>query len=290
MGSGIAQHLLEDGFTVYGYNRTEAVTLDHVQYGLKPTKSLQELVESLPTPRVIWLMLTAGKPTDDTIFGENGLVKYLQPGDILIDGGNSFYEDTIKRASKLAKLGIKLIDVGTSGGPSGARNGACLMVGGTKAEYNYIQPILKAIAAPNAIQFFEGPGAGHFVKMVHNGIEYGMMQAIAEGFNLMKVSSFKPDLKKVVDIYSNQSVIESRLITWLGNAFQTHGVELKDVTGTVAHTGEGAWTVEAAKKLHADVKIIEESLQFRKDSTNNPSYTGQLLSAIREQFGGHSVK
>ncbi len=290
MGSGIAQHLLEEGFTVYGYNRTEAVTQNHIQYGLKPTKSLQELVENLPAPRVIWLMLTAGEATDNTIFGENGLAKYLKPGDILIDGGNSFYEDTIKRAQKLAKLGIKLIDVGTSGGPSGARHGACLMVGGTQEEFNYIQPILEAIATKNGLQFFEGNGAGHFVKMVHNGIEYGMMQAIAEGFNLMKQSDFKPDLERVVDIYSHQSVIESRLITWLGQAFKTHGVDLKDVTGTVAHTGEGAWTIETAKKLHQEVKVIEESLQFRKDSVNNPNYTGQLLSAIREQFGGHSIK
>lgn len=182
------------------------------------------------------------------------------------------------------------MDVGTSGGPSGARNGACLMVGGDKKIYEYLLPLLVDIALPNAVEFFKGAGAGHFVKMVHNGIEYGMMQAIAEGFTILKKSSYNLNLNRVADIYNNGSVIESRLTNWLKNAFHVYGEDLALISGSVAHTGEGAWTVDAAKAMKLKAKIIEESFKFRVESEKNPSFGGKVLSALRNQFGGHSVK
>ncbi|MBI4136480.1 6-phosphogluconate dehydrogenase (decarboxylating), partial [Candidatus Roizmanbacteria bacterium] len=211
-------------------------------------------------------------------------------GDILIDAGNSFYKDSIRRSKQLAKRGIRFVDAGTSGGPGGARNGACLMVGGERKTFEYLKPLFDAMAVRGGVQFFEGAGAGHFVKMIHNGIEYGMMQAIAEGFTVLKKSSYKLDLTRVTDIYNHGSVIESRLVTWLKEAYELHGEDLKNISGSVAHSGEGEWTVKTAKKLSVVTKIIEEALKFRISSEKNPSYTGKILSALRGQFGGHSVK
>jgi 6-phosphogluconate dehydrogenase len=164
------------------------------------------------------------------------------------------------------------------------------MIGGSRELYEYLKQLYKDLSIPDGYRHFEGFGAGHFVKMVHNGIEYGMMQAIAEGFAIMKESSFNLDLNQVSQIYNNGSVIESRLIGWLQKAFDQYGVDLKDISGVVAHTGEGAWTIEAAKELGIEAKVIQDSLQFRIDSTNNPTYTGQVVSALRNQFGGHAVK
>jgi 6-phosphogluconate dehydrogenase len=181
------------------------------------------------------------------------------------------------------------VDVGFSGGPYGARHGGCLMIGGKGQIFHILKNLYHDISLEGGYQHFEGAGAGHFVKMIHNGIEYGMMQAIAEGAHVLKKSSFNLDMSKVADIYDNGSVIESRLIGWLYQAFKTYGPDLMDVSGTVGHTGEGAWTVQAAKELGIDVKVIQDSLQFRIDSAKNPDYTGKVLSALRNMFGGHSI-
>jgi glucose-6-phosphate 1-dehydrogenase len=290
MGGAIAQQLLEKDFKIIGYNRTQAVTQEYAQLGLIPTNSLKELVSLLPKPRIIWLMVPAGKPVEEMIFGDNGLINYLEEDDILVDAGNSYYKDSISLANKLKDHGIKFMDVGTSGGPGGARNGACLMIGGDRKTFEYLQTLFKAIALPDGFQFFDGAGAGHFVKMVHNGIEYGMMQAIGEGFAIMKKSDYNLDLLKVASLYNNGSVIESKLIEWLGNGLLSHGQDLEDVTSTVAHTGEGSWTIKAAQELNVESPVISDSLQFRIDSKNNPSYIGKILSVLREQFGGHSSK
>ncbi len=185
---------------------------------------------------------------------------------------------------------MKYIDIGFSGGPSGARNGACLMIGGDTDSFHYLQPLYHDISLPGGYQHFQGSGAGHFVKMIHNGIEYGMMQSIAEGMNILKNSDYKIDLEKVAEIYNHGSVIESRLIGWLHDAFRIYGSDLKDISGIVGHTGEGLWTVEAAKEFGLNAKVIEDSLQFRIDSAKNPEYTGQVVSALRNMFGGHNVK
>lgn len=163
------------------------------------------------------------------------------------------------------------------------------MVGGIRKIYDKLLPLFLVISTPQGVKFFEGAGAGHFVKMAHNGIEYGIMQSIAEGFTILKKAKYSLNLEDVADIYNHGSVIESRLISWLTDAFEIHGIDLKDVSGSVGHTGEGGWAVEAAKELNVKAKVIEESLKFRVRSEKYPSYTGKILSALREQFGWHIV-
>lgn len=290
MGGNLARQLIDKGWSVTGYNSSPGATKKLESEGLNGAYSLKELVAKVKPPRVIWLMVPAGKAVEETLFGSQGLTNYLNPGDIIIDGGNSFYKDTVRRAQKLAQQGLKFVDVGVSGGPYGARQGACLMVGGTKEVYDYLLPLFVDIAVPGGVQFFNRSGAGHFVKMVHNGIEYGMMQALAEGFTLLKQSEFKLDLAKVADIYNHGSVIESRLVGWLKDAFMLYGQDLKEVAGTVDYTGEANWTVAAAKERDVEVKAIELALNFRIVSQNKPSYTGKILTALRGQFGGHPLK
>lgn len=288
MGYNMVERLLERNWQIVVYDKNEKTRNDLAKKGAIEAGAIDDLVSELSFPRIIWLMVPAGA-VEDVLFGKRGIVKFLEKGDIVIDGGNSFYLNSIKRHKKLAKKGIGFVDVGISGGPEGARKGACLMVGGEKKLFEKLKPIFKDLAVENSLQFFDGAGAGHFVKMVHNGIEYGMMQAIAEGFNLMEKSVYKLDLEKIADIYNQGSVIESRLIRWLKKAFEKHGQNLKAVSGSVAQTGEGMWTVKTAKKLGAPLKIIEESFKFRVQSQKRPSYTGKVLSALREQFGGHKV-
>ena len=186
MGGSLALNLRDKGWKVVAFNRTSTVTEEYVKQGIDGIFDVKEFVIKLKKPRVVWLMLTAGDPTQNAIFGENGLVKILEEGDTIIEGGNSQYKKDNENANKLNKKGINYIDVGVSGGPGGARNGACLMIGGKKKTFKYLEPLFKDLAIKDGYKFFDGYGAGHFVKMVHNGIEYGMMQAIAEGFNVSK--------------------------------------------------------------------------------------------------------
>jgi len=288
MGRGITERLLERNWQIIVYDRNEKAKKDLVKKGARGAKGIADLIRNLPKPRLVWLMVPS-QAVGEVLFGKQGLIKFLENGDIVVDGGNSFYLDSVKRQKKFAKKGINFVDVGVSGGPQGAREGACLMVGGEKKLFERLKPLFKDLATEKGFQFFPGPGAGHFVKMVHNGIEYGIMQAIAEGFHLMKKSPYNLDLEKVAEIYSHGSVIESKLIKWLKKAFEKHNQDLKEISGSVGHTGEGAWTVKTAKKLKVPVKIIEESFKFRVQSEKNPSYTGRILSALREQFGGHKV-
>lgn len=290
MGANLARRLIGKGWQVVGFNRTLEVTKELENEGLKGAYSIDELVRKLSPPRIIWLMVPAGKPVDDMIFGEDGLIHFLQKGDIIVDGGNSYYKDSLERYKKLKEIGLQFVDVGVSGGPEGALKGASLMIGGGKQFFDYLEPLFSDLAYQDGYQFFEGAGAGHFVKMVHNGIEYGMMQAIAEGFTVLKKVNYRLDLTRVADVYNHGSVIESRLVAWLKKAFELHGQELEDIKCSVEHTGEGKWTVKTAKELMTETKIIEEALKFRINSEKNPSYTGKILSALREQFGGHSVK
>jgi glucose-6-phosphate 1-dehydrogenase len=289
MGAGMARNLMEKGWRVAGWDHAAATTKALAAEGLIAAETLTDLVAALPTPRVIWLMVPA-TAVDDVLFGDDGLAGKLSSGDTVIDGGNSFYKDAVVRSDRLAKKDIHFLDVGTSGGPSGARNGACLMVGGHRQDADRLAPLFRDLSVHDGWRFFDGPGAGHFVKMVHNGIEYGMMQAIAEGFGIMKQSSYGLDLERVGDIYQNGSVIESRLVDWMRKAIASNGSDMNGVSGTVRHTGEGAWTVEAAKETGAEARVIEAALQFRIDSEKNPSYVGRLLSALRGQFGGHMIK
>ncbi|MFZ2189334.1 MAG: glucose-6-phosphate dehydrogenase [Candidatus Magasanikiibacteriota bacterium] len=289
MGGNLARRLIDKGWYVVGYNRTAEVTRQMAKENLNAVYSLEDMIKKLPSPRIIWLMLPNGKPIDETLFGKEGIVKKLDKGDIIIDGGNSYFKDTTVRANKLKKLGIKFLDAGVSGGPGGARNGACIMIGGEKKLFEHCEPIFKDMSQVNGYQFFSGAGAGHFVKMIHNGIEYGMMQAIGEGFNVLKKSDYKLDLHRIADIYNEGSVIESRLVGWLHEAFHTYGTNLEKISGKVSHSGEGEWTIKTAKAMKIKTKVIEESLKFRKQSQKNPDYTGQIVSALRGQFGQHPV-
>lgn len=286
MGMGMVQRLLEKGHTVVAYNRSRGPVDEAVTYGAEGAYSYEALVAALDAPRTIWMMVP-WQSVDDVLAQ---VLPLLEPGDTVIDGGNSPYIETIRRAKELTAQGVRFMDVGVSGGPSGARHGACMMVGGERADFDRYEHVIKDCSLPNGYGYMGGHGAGHFVKMVHNGIEYGMMQAIGEGFEVLKrAPEFTLDLTEVARVYNTGSVIESRLVGWLHKAFIESGEDLQDISGEVKHSGEGLWTVEAAKRNQVPVPIIEGSLAFRVASQGNPSYTGQVVSALRNQFGGHDV-
>lgn len=285
MGMNMVLRMRGKGVDVLAFNRSEEPRDEARKAGVAVADSLQELVRGLPRPRTLWLMVSNSGV--DTVLSE--VSNYLAHGDTVIDGGNSFYKDSIRRSSELARKGIDFLDAGVSGGPKGAREGACIMVGGKKNVFEKYGKLFEDLAAPGAFAYVGKAGAGHFVKMVHNGIEYGMMQAIAEGFAVLKVSDFKLDLEKVAALYNHRSVIESRLVGWLEHAYEKHGANLDGISGSVAHTGEGEWTVAAAKELGIPAPVIEASFQFRVASAKNPSYAGRVLSALRNQFGGHEA-
>lgn len=287
MGGNIVRNLVEKGWKVIGYNRSEDDTKILEKEGMEGAYSVKEFVEKLTEPRIIWLSLPAGVVVDDIL---NELLKYLRPEDIIIEAGNSFYKDSIRRAKELAKKNVRFVDVGISGGPGGARYGACLMIGGKKNDFDYLTPLFIDISVPGGVEFFEGVGAGHFVKMVHNGIEYGIMQAIAEGFTVLKNIDYDLDLRRVAKIYNHGSVIEGKLVGWLEEAIDLYGQDFDQVSGKVGHTGEGEWTVNVAKQLGIKTKVIEEALKFRVESEEHPNYMGKVLSALRNRFGGHSIK
>jgi len=292
MGAGIALNLLGRGWEVVGWNRTTSVARAMEPDGLIATDSLEDCVAALRPPRIVWLMVPAGNAVDAVLFGTGdapGLADLLEPGDIVIDGGNSRFTEDEPRARRLRERGIGFLDCGTSGGPSGARHGACLMIGGDEESFERAEAVFADIAVQGGYRFFPGIGSGHFVKMVHNGIEYGMMQSIAEGFSLMRRSERDLDLEAVADVYQHASVIESRLVGWLADAYARHGDGLDPVSGSVGHTGEGAWTVEAARLAGLDVPVIEAALRFRLDSDDAPSYTGKVVQALRNEFGGHGL-
>lgn len=289
MGANMARRMMDKGWRILGYNRSQDIVEELKKVGMIGVAHFREIKSQFQgKPRVIWLMLPAGDAIDQVLFDrKNGLVQFLKKGDIVIDGGNSFYKDAILRSKKLQKFGIQFMDVGTSGGPGGARHGACLMIGGEEKIFKKLEHLFKDFSNGTSYQFFSGVGAGHFIKMIHNGIEYGMMQAIAEGFTILKKVKYKLNLSDITSIYNNGSVIESRLIGWLKKGLELHGTELKDVPGSVGYTGEGEWTVETAKELKLKAKIIEESFKFRVNSQKHPDYTGKILMTLREQFGGH---
>lgn len=291
MGKNMVLRLLEKGIEVVAWNRSPEPRQEVKEKGATVTETVEELMSSLDTPRIIWLMLPAGEATDEII---NKITPLLTRGDLVIDGANAFYKDTIRRGKAFEALGVNYMDIGVSGGPDGARNGACLMIGGSEDGYNKILPIVEAASAPNAYGHFGPLGCGHFAKMVHNGIEYGMMEAIAEGASVLKHSGLNMDLVKVFGVYNNQSVISSRLVEWAKNAL-IEDAELLDISDKIAASGEGEWTVDTAKELELDVPIIEKSYQIRIDSKNSTessknSFRNKVVSAMRGQFGHHDVK
>ncbi len=286
MGFNMVERLLEKGHQVVAFDRDKAAADAIAGKGAQSSGSLAALVGSLPAPRLVWLMVP--HQAVDAVLRE--LTPLLGKGDAVIDGGNSPYKESMRRASELETKGIDFLDAGVSGGPSGARSGACVMVGGRKNIFQRFEIIFRDLSVAGGYAYMGKAGAGHFVKMVHNGIEYGMMQALAEGFSIMNASDFKLELAMISDLYNHRSVIESRLVDWLKKAYDQYGRELSSVSGSAAQSGEGMWTVDAARELGVAVPVIEGALEFRLQSQKNPSYTGRIISALRNQFGGHEVK
>lgn len=289
MGLNMVTRMIEKGHTVVAYNRSPEPVQEAIKIGAEGANTIDELIQKLDSTkedgRIIWIMVS-WQAVDQIL---EQLIPHLNNKDLIIDGGNSPYFETVKRAKLLQEKNIQFMDIGTSGGPNGARNGACLMIGGEKEAFLKNKNLFADLAKENAYGYFGTHGAGHFVKMVHNGIEYGMMQAIGEGFEVMKKSEFNLDLSEITRVYNNGSVIESRLVGWLNEAYSKYGENLDSISGEVSHSGEGEWTVKAAEELNVPVTVIKESLEFRKNSTGNPSYTGKVVSALRNMFGGHDV-
>lgn len=287
MGGGAAYNFLEKGWNVKVYNRTKERMKNFIQNGVKGFDSIEKLCKSLTTPKKILIYLPSGDAVEQIIFGDNGLIKYLNAGDTIIDGGNSYYKDSLRRYELLKKKEINFIDMGSSGGPEGARYGATLMVGGEPNVLKRNEYIFKDLAEPGGYTLLSNPGEGHFVKMVHNGIEYGMMESIAEGFELIQKYSENIDLKEIAGVYSAGSIIESRLILWLWQALLLYTNKLETISEVTPHTGMGDWTVMAGKEYGVDVTAIENSLNFRINSINKPRFAGKIVTAIRHMFGRH---
>jgi 6-phosphogluconate dehydrogenase len=278
MGTSMVARLNRKGWHVETYDVN----------GKGSAQSLEQLANSLSKPRIIWIMVPAGKPVDAVL---KELLPYLAKGDVVIDGGNSFYEDSISRAKKLNQKGIAFLDVGVSGGPGTVRAGKpALMIGGERKVFEKLKPLFQNLTREKSFGYIGKSGAGHFVKMLHNGIEYGMMQALAEGFSIMEKAPFALDLRQVARVYNNGSVIQSRLTGWLEGGFAKYGRHLREASGSVQHTGEGEWTVKTAKKLGVSVPAIKAAFDFRVQSAKKPSYTGKILMMLRHMFGGHPIK
>jgi len=289
MGGNIARRLIQAGHHVVGYNRTADVTRELAAEGLDAAFSIEEAAKKLAEPRALWLMLPAGNPTESMIATLIGL---LAPGDTIIDGGNTYYKDDLRRAEMLKTRGLHYVDVGTSGGIWGLKEGFSLMVGGEAGVVGRLQPIFEALApAPDQGWGHVGPnGAGHFVKMVHNGIEYGMMQAYAEGFEIMRgKKEFGLDLPQIAHVWQHGSVVRSWLLDLTAAALEADP-DLKNIRGYVQDSGEGRWPIQEAIDLDVPAPVITMSLYQRFVSRQGESYAAQLLAAMRNQFGGHAVK
>ncbi len=289
MGLNMSTRLVQGGHRVVGFAQTPTDVKAAEEMGVVGTGTLQEAVDKLNSPRIIWLMIPAGNPTFETV---DDLTKMLSKGDIVIDGGNSYYKDSIKHAEMLAAKGIEFVDCGTSGGIWGLKEGYSMMIGGKQEVVEFLRPIFETLApAPDKGWGYVGPhGAGHYVKMIHNGIEYGMMQAFAEGFSIMKAKEeFNIDLEKVSKIWQYGSVVRSWLLDLAARALK-QDPGLADIKPWVADSGEGRWTVFESIDLNVPAPIITLSLQTRIASRDDENFTARMLAALRNQFGGHAVK
>ncbi len=289
MGAKMVERLVRGGHRVVGYTRDPAGIARVVAVGVEGADSLASLVGKLARPRAVWIMVPSGAPVDETIAA---LVPLLSKGDILIDGGNSNYKDTQRRAASLKGQGFPFVDVGTSGGIWGLQEGYAMMVGGEKATVEHLRPLLETLApAKDKGWGHVGPsGSGHFVKMVHNGIEYGMMQAYAEGFAILKKKDeFSLDMHQVAEIWRTGSVVRSWLLDLLSIALKEN-TEMAGIAPYVSDSGEGRWTVAEAIDLDVPAPVITLSLLQRLSSRDSDSYSDKLLAAMRNQFGGHAIK
>ena len=287
MGGNMVQRLIRGGHEVAVFDLNAEAVQKLSALGATAAGSLEELAGALQAPRVVWVMVPAGDPTEQTL---RSLADLLQPGDVLIDGGNSNFHDSKRRAAELGARGIGFIDAGTSGGVWGLENGYCLMVGGPDEAVRVCEPAFVTLAPENGYLHVGASGAGHFTKMVHNGIEYGLMQAYAEGFEILHKSEFGLDLQKIAGLWQHGSVVRSWLLELLERAYAAEGPELERIRGWVADSGEGRWTVQTAIELAVPLPVITMSLMARFSSRQDESYGAQVLSALRNQFGGHAIK
>lgn len=289
MGSNMTVRLLRAGHQVVVYDINPQSVNSLAEEGATPASSLEDLVSHLPQPRAIWIMLPSGEITETSI---ETLAQLLTPDDIILDGGNSYYKDTIRKAATLRQKRLHFIDVGTSGGIWGLSQGYSLMIGGEEEQVKFLSPIFEALA-PSANQGWGhlGPvGAGHYAKMVHNGIEYGMMQAYAEGFEILKAKNeFHYDLEQIAQVWQFGSVIRSWLLDLTAKVF-SQDQELDNIQGWVEDTGEGRWTVLEAIDLDLSAPVITAALQRRLRSRQESPFSDKLLAALRNQFGGHNIK
>jgi 6-phosphogluconate dehydrogenase len=277
MGSGMTERLRQGGHEVMTYDPQVEST----------ASSLQELATQLEPPRVVWMMIPAGKITEDTT---QELLGILESGDVLVDGGNSNFHDSQRRNAEAAEKGIEFLDVGVSGGIWGLKEGFCLMAGGPDRGVGLLQPALETLAPPEGWAHVGTSGAGHFVKMVHNGIEYGLMQAYAEGFDLMRASEFDLDFEQISGIWRYGSVVRSWLLDLLHDALAKHGDGLEDISDYVDDSGEGRWTVAEAVNAAVPLPVITAALYARFASREDESYAAKIDAILRAEFGGHEVK
>lgn len=288
MGLNIAANLLEKGHSVKAFDKNEALAEELKENGglfFSSVKALLARTESNDQPKIVWLMLPAGEITNTVM---NECLELLNPGDILIDGGNSKYTESKENNQKFTAKGITFFDVGTSGGVSGARNGACMMIGGDREVFQTIEPIFASLCVENGYLFCGEAGSGHYLKMIHNGIEYGMMQAIGEGFNILHHSEYDYDLESVAKVFNHGSVIRSWLMELTENLL-SQDADLNEIEGVIASSGEGKWTVEEVLRLELSAPVITQSLLTRYASKDQEKYGEKVIASLRNQFGGHEM-
>lgn len=286
MGWNLMLNLLDHGHEVVAYDIHEETVRQAAAKGAEPAGSAEEAIQLLGEQKIVWMMVPAGEITENLI---NELKPLLSERDVLIDGGNSNYKDTVRRYEALKNQGVSYVDVGTSGGMEGARGGACTMIGGDQKVFEQIEPIFKDISVENGYLYTGKSGSGHFLKMVHNGVEYGMMQAISEGFDILEKSDYDFDHEKVARVWNNGSVIRSWLMELMENAF-SEDPKLDEIKGVVQASGEGKWTVETAMELQTAAPVIALSLMMRNRSLEEDSFSGKVVASLRNQFGGHAVE
>jgi 6-phosphogluconate dehydrogenase len=287
MGGNMVRRLLQGGHEVVAFDRSAEAIEEHVAIGASGAKDLGELCRRLSPPRVIWVMVPAGAPVESTI---QELLPGLARGDVIIDGGNSNYKDSTRSAARLREKGIEFIDAGTSGGIWGLSVGYCLMIGASPEAFRHCEPIFRTLAPPEGYAHVGPPGAGHYVKMIHNGIEYGMLQAYAEGYEILHASKdFELDLHQIASVWNRGSVVRSWLNELAERAF-ANDAELATLKGYVEDSGEGRWTVQEAIDLDVPAPVITLSLLSRFRSRQSDSFGAKVIAALRNEFGGHAVK
>jgi len=286
MGLNMTRRLLRGGHRVVAFNRSPQPVEEARKEGAVGVRSLAELIENLGSPRAVWLMVPAGEPTTKML---DALVPLLARGDIVVDGGNAYYRDSQRRAAESSAQGIHFLDAGVSGGIWGLQVGFCLMLGGEAEPFRRLEPILRTLAPEQGYALVGPHGAGHFVKMVHNAIEYGMLQAIGEGFELMQASEFPVDLPRIADLWNHGSVVRSWLMELAQRALAVDP-QLERIRAYVEDSGEGRWAVQESIEKAVPLPVITLSLQARFRSRQEDSFSARVIAALRQQFGGHTVR